>query len=240
MSRAESPIRPVRPVGVRRAPRHDVVADAVPVGLVLPFVGFAVADLGTRGWSPVERMVSHYVHAPGVGWLVPVGLLTLGVASAGLLRLAVARTEGGRTGLWLLGVWAVAVLVGAAFPTDPYGQWDRPPSPAGTVHGLAGLTAFAVLPVAAVLLTRVWRRDPRWRSVHRMLTVSTVLCVLGFLGFAVIGVDVMTDGPALTFGRYESVAGLAERVLLWSYALWLCTAATGLHRIVRQERVVVR
>ncbi|GAB3985504.1 DUF998 domain-containing protein [Plantactinospora veratri] len=236
MSRTEIPTRPPRSVGVARPPRHSVVADAVLAGVALPFVGFAVADLGTPGWSPVERMVSHYVHAPGVGPLVPAGLLALAVASAGLLRLAAARTRGGGAGLWLLGIWSAAVLVGGIFPTDPYGQWDRPLSPAGMVHGIAGLTAFTVLPVAAVLLTRVWRRDPRWRPVSRAVTASTVLCVVAFLGFAVTGVDVMTEGASLTFGGYESVAGLAERVMLWSYALWLGTVTVGLRRLVRQDR----
>jgi hypothetical protein len=45
------------------------------------------------------------------------------------------------------------VLLGAVLPADPYGQWDQPPTPAGLVHGITGLTAVTVLPAAAVVLT---------------------------------------------------------------------------------------
>ncbi|MFY1687136.1 DUF998 domain-containing protein [Plantactinospora sp. WMMB782] len=223
--------RPGGRTGTASAASRTRVADATAVGLALPFVGFAMADLGAAGWSPVERMVSHYVHAPRVGWLIPVGLLVLSAASAGLLRLAAGRTRGGRVGLGLLGVWSVAVGVGAVFPADPYGSWDRPPSPAGLVHGTAGLVAFGVLPAAAVLLVRVWWRDPRWRRARPALAVSTVLVVAALLGFVVVGVDVMTDGPSFTVGDYAGVAGFAERVLLWSYAGWLGTVAISLRRM---------
>ncbi|MFY1672483.1 DUF998 domain-containing protein [Plantactinospora sp. WMMB334] len=216
--------------------RRRVAAAAVLAGLALPLAGFGVADLVNPGWSPVERMVSYYVHAPRAGWLIPAGALVLAAASTGLLRLAAPRTRGGRTGLWLLGVWCAGLLAGGLFPTDPYGQWDRPPSVAGAVHGVAALTAFAVLPVAAVLLTRVWRRDIRRRPFAAVLTGAAALTVLAFLGFVVIGGDVMAGGPSLTVGGYESVAGLAERVLLWSYALWLGTAAIGLRHMPRQGR----
>ncbi|WP_422773833.1 DUF998 domain-containing protein [Plantactinospora sp. WMMC1484] len=211
--------------------RRRVAADAILAGLALPLAGFGVADLVNPGWSPVERMVSFYVHAPRAGWLIPTGALVLAAASAGLVRLAATHTRGGRTGLWLLGLWCAGLLVVGIFPTDPYGQWDRPPSPAGMVHGLAGLTAFAALPMAAVLLSRAWRRDARWRPVAAALAGSAALSALAFLGLVAITGDVMAGGPSLTVGGYESVAGLAERVLLWSYALWLGTAAIGLRRM---------
>jgi hypothetical protein len=102
------------------------------------------------------------------------------------------------------------------------------------VHGIAGMLAFAVLPAAAVLLTRAWRRDPRWRPVARALCVAAALTVATFLALAVVLVDVL-DGPSLTAGPWESLVGLAERLALWSYVAWLAIAAAGLRRTVRPE-----
>jgi Protein of unknown function (DUF998) len=205
-------------------------ATAALAGLVASAGMLATADLVNPQWSNVERMVSHYIHAPRAGWLITVGLVVLAAASAALLRVAALRTRGGRFGLWMLGVWTAAVLVGGIFPTDPYGQWDQPPTTAGMVHGVAGLIAFGTLPVAAVVLTRVWRRDPRWHRVTSPLTVATVAAVTALLAFVVIGGDVMTDGPSLSFGPYQSLAGLAERVMLGAYLVWLAIAAAGLRR----------
>lgn len=211
--------------------RERVAFDAVIFALCGYPVASVAADLMNPHWSPVERMVSYYVHARA-GWLVTVALLSLSVASAVLLRLAVHRTQGGRAGLWLLGTWTIAVLLGGVFPVDPYGQWDRPPTPAGVVHGLAGLIAFVSLPTAAVALTRTWRRDPRWPPVTRPLIVATVVTTTTFLAWLVAFIDVQS-GPSLSAGRWESLVGLAERLMLWSYVAWLAIAAVGLRRTTR-------
>lgn len=206
-----------------------IAVDAVLAGLIGYVAAAGTADIANPDWSPVERMVSHYVYAKA-GWLITVALLSLAAASAVLLRLAATRTRGGRLGLWLLGVWTAGVLLGGVFPTDPYGQWDQPPTPAGMVHRIAGLIVFVVLPAAAVVLTRTWRRDPRWQSVGRALTVAAVLTVTTFLALMVTFFDVL-GGPSLSVGRWESLVGLAERLMLWSYVAWLTVAAVGLRRM---------
>jgi hypothetical protein len=203
-------------------------------GLTGFLVMAGAADLVNPGWSPVESMVSHYVHARA-GWLITVALLSLAAASAALLRRAAGRA--GRLGPALLGVWAACVLVGAVFPSDPPGSWDRPPTPSGLAHGVAALVAFVALPSAAVVLTRRWRRDPCWpRPVARLLSVAAALTVVSLLAFAVLFADV-TDGPSLTFGPWESLVGLAERVMLCCYVGWLAVAAVGMHAARRPAAV---
>lgn len=214
----------------RSALGRPTAADAVLTGLAGYLVAAGAADLANPDWSPVEFMVSHYVHATA-GWLITVALLSLAAASALLLWLAAGRTTGGRLGLWLLGVWTAGVLLGGVFPTDPYGQWDQPPTPAGMVHGTAGLLAVVVLPAAAVVLTRTWRRDPRWQPVARALTWTAALTVTTVAGLIVAFVDVL-GGPSVSAGPWESLVGLAERLTLWSYVAWLATAALGLRHII--------
>ncbi|MFG3688539.1 DUF998 domain-containing protein [Micromonospora sp. NPDC047740] len=197
----------------------------------MPLIGFAVVDVINPDWSPAEAMISHYVHAPRGGWLVPLGVLALAVASGTLTWLAAAYTRG-RAGLVLLGVWTSALLVAGVFPADPPGRWDKPPTTAGTLHGVAGLLAFAVLPAAAVVLSRVWRRDSRWRSVAGGLAVTTALSVVAFVLFMITFLDVQ-GGPSLAVGPWATITGLAERVMVWAYVGWLAVAAGGLRRIAR-------
>ena len=60
-------------------------------------------------------------------------------------------------GLLLLGLWSGAPLATAGFPIDAPGA---PPTPAGLIHGLAGLS-FVLPGAAALLLARGIARDPR-------------------------------------------------------------------------------
>lgn len=233
-ARTTGPVPSSRPGGPGPAGRpeaHPGAVLAVLAGLAGYVAAAGAADLANPDRSPVESMVSHYVHAEA-GWLITVALLSLAVASALLLRLVATRTRGGRPGLWLLGVWTACVLLGGAFPADPYGRWDQPPTPAGMIHGIAGLTAFAVLPVAAALLTRTWRRDPRWRPVAGALGVASALTATMFLALVVAFVDVQ-GGPSLSVGPWDSLIGLVERLTLTSYVAWLAVAAWGLRRMTR-------
>ncbi|MDI6098703.1 DUF998 domain-containing protein [Actinoplanes sp. NEAU-A12] len=225
----------VHPATAPPSPRtgRRIAVDSVSGGLALPLIGFAVADLINPDWSPAEAMISHYVHAPHGGWLIPLGTLVMAAASGTLTWLAAAYTRGGRAGLALLGVWTAGLLVAGVFPTDPPGQWDQPPTMASTLHGVAALLAFTTLPAAVVVLSRVWRRDPRWRPVAGGLAVTARLSVAAFVLFMITFFDVM-GGPSLAVGAWSTVTGLAERVMVWTYVGWLAVAAAGLRRIVRE------
>lgn len=232
MFSTDLPATASRPPGAARR----IAVGGVLSGLALSLLAFAVADLVNPAWSPVETMISHYVHAPRGGWLIPAGTLVLGVASAASTWLIAAYTGRGtgrgRAGVALLGVWSVALLVAAVFPTDPPGRWDQPPTVAGMLHGSAAMLAFAALPAAALVLGRVWRRDPRLRPLRGAAAVATALSITAYLLFMVTFVDVH-DGPSLAVGGWETLTGLAERSMVWAYAGWLAVVACGLRRIAR-------
>ncbi|MEU8658253.1 DUF998 domain-containing protein [Actinoplanes philippinensis] len=195
-------------------PMIDRRAGAVLAALGAYLACTVTADLVNPGWSPVERMVSHYVHGRA-GWLIPVALLSLATGSA-LLSVLLAPVAPRRTVL-LLRVWTVAVLAGAVFPADAYGRWDQPPSVSGLLHGLAALTAFTVLPAAALSMTT--------RPVSRPAAVTAALTVVTLLLLVAAFVDVQ-NGPSLTVAGRDSLIGLAERVMLWTYVAWLAVTAT--------------
>ncbi len=123
----------IQPATAPRSPRtgRRIAVDSVLGGLLLPLIGFAVADVINPDWSPVEATSSHYVHAPRGGWLIQLGTLVMAVASGTLTWLVAAHTRGGRAGLALLGVWTAGLLVAGVFPTDPPGSGtNRRPWPA--------------------------------------------------------------------------------------------------------------
>jgi hypothetical membrane protein len=196
----------------------SAVLTAFVVGVVL----VATADALNPQWSWVEEMASHFVNGRA-GWLITLALVVFGTVSA-VVTAVVARTPGhSRTGAWLMAGWSLGVLLAAVFPADPPGQWDRPPSTPGLVHGIAGMLAFVLLPSAAVLVTR------RVRPVSRGLVLAAAASVVLTALFMVTWVDVL-DGPSLGFGGYEKVTGLAERIMLWADLAWLATVCAVLRR----------
>src|SRR5262249_18638447 len=129
-----------------------------------------------------------------------------------------------RAGRYFLGIWSVCVLLGGIFPADPPGHWDQPPSTSGMIHGRVAMPAFVALPIAAWLLSRSFRNDPRW---HRLLRSSFTLAVglpASLIAFAISLAPVfVTDGP-------PRLLGLTERILLAVNSVWLCVIAFALLR----------
>ncbi len=183
-------------------------------GFAIAILSFVVSDMVNRGYDPVDETISRYVNLPH-GWLVTVGLLGF---AAGTTALAT-RTAGSGWGRGLLWLWAGCALVAAIFPADPPGNWSNP-SLAESVHGVAAWVGLLALAIAIVGLTLRWRREPAWASKARGLTVLAWASSVAFVLFVVA----MADAMAFT---HTAPLGLAERVLLGLYLLWLALAATG-------------
>jgi hypothetical protein len=186
--------------------------------LLVPAVGVPIADALNPQWDAFGTMASHYVNGRA-GWIVPTSLLAMGIASA----ILTIRSPLKGPGRWLLGVWSAGVLVAAVAPADPPGGWDRPPSMAGTVHGVGGLLAFLVLPVAAAFLART----PALRLAAGFLAVTA-------LTFWIFWLDVL-GGPSLSVAGHPSLVGAVERLLLLGALVWLATFTVSDRRLRDRE-----
>lgn len=172
--------------------------------------------------NPRDEAVSYYVHGQ-LGWLLTVGLIALGIGSVSVV-VGLSGTVGGRwagTGRWLVGIWAVGVLLGGVFRADPPGNWSEPPSISGMIHGNAAMLAFLALPFGALCLARAFRNDVRWRHESSLLVGLAVAAAISLILFATSLVPVFVrPGPPV-------LLGLSERVLLAIYAAWLAAAGRG-------------
>jgi len=182
--------------------------------------------------NPLDEAMSYYVHG-AYGWLLTVGLFMLGLGSLAL-TVALNRALGRqltRSGQVWLAVWGVGVLLGAFFAADPPGQWDKPPSISGSIHGLAAVLALVSFPVAALLLTRRLRADVRWSGLSAILLILALASAGSLVAFMLSLVPVLiSPGP-------PRLLGLTERILFAVYVAWISVVAVSLLRSAAPRHV---
>jgi hypothetical protein len=169
--------------------------------------------------------MSYYVHGAH-GWLLTVALMSIGVSSLALtIGLAtLIRGKLARLGLSLLAFWSIGTILGGTFPADPPGNWDKPPTVSGTIHGIAAIVAITAFPPAAVLISRSVRSS-RVSGMDCLLTALAVASVASFIAFlgSLLPVFLRPGPPVLL--------GLTERILLAVCAAWLAAVAITLSRL---------
>ena len=207
MSAATRPV--VRGTAALEQPAKIAFVGAVAAVPPITMLHLNTGDLvEPAGWT-----ISDYVVTLPFG--IPLFAMTTAAMAIG--GLALARGLGAMTGTGtlriLFGVWALALIAAAAFPTNLRGT---PQNVSSNVHLIAGAVVFAVLPLAGWLLAR-WQRRQVGRSV-----ATTVLAVAsavgGLLSTALIanrlpGVIGMPE-VMLPPGILQRAAGAAEIVLL--------------------------
>jgi hypothetical protein len=199
--------------------------------LTLGGIACFIVTIGALHWlqpnlSPLNEAMSYYVHG-AAGWLLTLGLLGLGLGSLAL-TLGLWRAPGvttGKGGRWCLGVWSMGALLGAIFAADPPGQWDKPPSVSGSIHGGAAMIALVVFPIAAILLSRSLRSDVCWARL------SGPLVILARASAAAWVVFMLSLAPVFVRPGPPILLGLTERVLFLAYIAWLAVAAVGLLQV---------
>jgi hypothetical protein len=152
---------------------------------------------------------------------------TLALAAVGLARGWV-RAVGGGAVQALLGIWALALVTAAVFPTNPVGTAGTVSS---TIHLIAGGVVFAALPAVGMLCWRTLvTRDGHSSGSTTVLVVSAASTLLSAALIlnrlpGIVGLDQLMLPP----GMLQRAAGAAEIIML---AVLLMTA----WRVARRGR----
>lgn len=185
--------------------------------LILTFVmASSVVHIAQPSFNPVDVALSYYINGH-LGWALAAGLVALGVGSL-LLVAATYGTFGGRVPrrwLVLLGLWGVGCVLGGLFPPDVFGEWNRPPSLSGAVHGIAAITAFLAFPVAAVCLSRLYV-SPAGSPLSLPGQVAALCAAMTVFLFVCLT-------PAFQ-NRPPYALGFVERIALGCNVCWLLLA----------------
>lgn len=165
--------------------------------------------------SATTTTISDYVvETPGGGPLfaLTTGALALaGIAIAGGLA-------GARAVRAMLAGWSLALMLAAAFPTNPPGT---PGTASSTIHLLAGAVVFGLLPIVGIVL---WRRSRSrlagsWTGRTLLITsaVSAALSAALILNRVpgTVGLDQLSFPP----GLLQRAAGAVEIALAVAIAL---------------------
>jgi len=166
-----------------------------------------------------SAMVSDYANGRYGGWFTAalVGHGAGNVALAAGLGIRLAPSRLGRLGSIVLGVAATGVLAAAVFPTDPEGA---PRTTTGAIHGAVATGSFPLEVVALLLLA--WALARTAEPVAARLTGG--LAALAGLALGWLGVALSRQDPA----------GVPERLVLVSLAVWELSAALWLLRAGRR------
>src|SRR3954454_14029695 len=191
-----------------------LAAVAVAVGAIT----LVWVDLLRTGSKPSRDAVSDYGAGP-YRLFYTVLVCSLG-SGALLLLVALAHGTGvARGGLIWLGVYGVARVAIAWFPTDLPGA---PVTPVGRVHLALAAAAFTAIAFAAVDLTPSLSDQPGWDGVSGLL---------GALRWAVVATAVGTLLTRVVM-QLRPVFGLVERLLYAASVAFLLTVAIEAVRVL--------
>jgi hypothetical protein len=204
------------------------------VGPLLFVLVFLVEGLTRPGYSAWRNYVSQLATGPG-GWVQIVNFLVCGtlvlVFAAGL-RSALLESRGAIGAPVLIALFGTALLVAGTFVTDPALGYPVG-APAvhtghGMIHGLAGLSAFTLLPAAAFVMAWHFSAEPgarRWTFYSLGVGLLVVACFIASTFVSVLDErGVWTNAPT----------GLIQRIAIIGGWTWLAMVAWHLVSVVRR------
>jgi hypothetical protein len=168
---------------------------------LLPMVGAHV--LGASVVDPVLHPISWYAFVPGGGEMILAGGVILAVLGLILtVRMYRAGLAVGPVPAVAMIVFAVAMVLVGAFPTDPPGTAA---SLSATIHRVSAATAFCVLPLVGLSLERSIRQ-PRSSLPRGLRTAARALGIL-------VAVFLVAQMSLVYFAGHGIMAfGLIERI----------------------------
>jgi len=175
-------------------------------------------------FDPSWRMVSEYAIGR-YGWVMVLAFLSMSLSSFALF--AAIRTQistiGGKIGLALLLISAVAIAGAAVFTADPMTASKEELTTHGNLHGLAAMIGIPGQTIAAILISRCLVRIPSWSSARRSLLWSANFIWMSLLLMIVILVVTLSQNGG-NFGP-DVLIGWPNRLVMVAYCVWLMSVA---------------
>lgn len=202
-----------------RAPKQVTKLATVAITAIAYFVLIIVALHFLRpDLNPISRPTSEYAVGP-YGFLMTTAFFSMSVASWALvlgLSQGLSHAARSRIGLGLLSIWALGLLIAMSFPIDLDGA---PATLSGTIHRINGPLVFLSLTAGVLLVSRRFKQDEKWRSLHRPALILSLVMLVAFFGVPLA----MATGLAL--------AGLAQRIYLVIFVTWFLLTAAHLRSL---------
>lgn len=174
------------------------------IGIVLYLVLDIIAQLLPPHYGVITQAESDLAVGP-YGYVMAINFLIRGLFSLsfiiGLIITFKSEKSRYRTGLLLLGIWAIGALILAFFPADI----NPPYTIHGMIHGITAIAVFLGGSLGILILTIHMREDDKFRDIIKYLMP---LCVLSFISLALSLILV-------------HIFGLIERIFLASVILWM-------------------
>jgi hypothetical membrane protein len=206
------------------AARLPVLARVTLLGIVVYVALDVVLAFLPPHYSVIHQPESDYGVGP-YGYLMGINFIVRGVFSLSLVVVlwTAFPSRAMRIGAALLGLWAVASMVLAVFPTDVEGAAV---TAHGRLHVLFALVAFLAVLIGEIVLSQSRREDPHWQRVIAAPRALAWLALPANLWMVVaLGKHTAESGTA----------GLAERVFLGLVIAWMGLVAYRLRQVMAKR-----
>jgi len=195
------------------------------VGPLLFIVVFLVEGITRPGYSAWRHYVSQLATGNS-GWVQVVNFVVCGTLVIGFAFGLRQTLRPGRASLAapiLMGLFGSALIVAGVFSTDPALGYPVGALPIhtthGMVHGLAGLAAFSLLPVTALVMAWRFSADSatrRWAMYSAAIGLLIIGCFIASTAFSVLDErGVLTNAPT----------GFVQRVAIIGGWTWIAMVA---------------
>jgi hypothetical protein len=213
---------PTAPASSEGAKRLFWMAKA---GVVLYVLLDIIAQILPPHYNPISTAESDLAVGP-YGYIMTLNFVNRGLLSLAFLygfvrTLRLRGIDAGkyRSGVSLLGVWAIGALLLAIFPTDVPAT---PVSWHGAIHLVVALLAFLGGALGVLRLSLRFGDDPALRAAKRF--------ALPLAGIAVLFLVLLFGLPFALPHLATLIGGLTERVLIGSILVWILTVSVYLER----------
>lgn len=197
------------------SPNLRRIANIALAGIAYYIIVFIALHFLRPDVNPIRQFTSDYSFGP-FRILMITAYFSMSLGSLALvigLYQGIAQQARSLFGLVFLGVWAVGLIIAGIFPLDPNAAEQ---TIAGTIAQVNAPLHVLSLAVGAILISRLFKHDDQWRSLHgAALTLSLIMLIL----FIVVGITTATGAE---------IAGFGQRFFIAATLTWLSLTAARL------------